>query len=60
MPKPTLRITTPIDINEQRFGYLVVNFLMRDTLDRIRNFLNTPGCTILMFDEFGYQYNSGK
>ncbi|HPJ01438.1 MAG TPA: EAL domain-containing protein [Candidatus Limiplasma sp.] len=57
LPKPTLRITTPIDINEQRFGYLVVNFLMRDTLDKIRNFINTPGCTMLMFDEFGYLYN---
>jgi EAL domain-containing protein (putative c-di-GMP-specific phosphodiesterase class I) len=57
LAKPTLRITSPIDINDQRFGYLVINFLMRDTLDAIRDFMNTRGCTILIFDERGYLYN---
>jgi len=55
--KPTLRISSPVDINEQRFGYLVVNFLMRDMLDSIRDYLNTEGCRILMFNEDGYLYN---
>lgn len=54
---PTLRITSPIDINNQRFGYLVVNFLMRDTLNEIRDFMGVPGCTMLMFNEQGYLYN---
>lgn len=55
--KPTLRITSPIDIDEQRFGYLVVNFLMRDTLNEIHDFMGVPGCTMLMFNEQGYLYN---
>ncbi len=58
LTKPTLRITSPVDINDRRIGYLVVNFLMRDTLDGIRSFPDTPGCTILMFNEQGYLYNA--
>ncbi|MBN1777812.1 MAG: EAL domain-containing protein [Clostridiales bacterium] len=57
LAKPTLRISSPVDINEQRFGYLVINFLMREKLDDIRDFLNTEGCRILMFNENGYLYN---
>ena len=58
LTKPTLRLTSPIDINDRRYGYLVVNFLMRDTLDAIRNYMDTKGCTILMFNEQGYLYNA--
>ena len=57
LAKPTLRISSPVDINDRRVGYLVVNFLMRDILDGIRNFMDTPGCMILMFNEQGYLYN---
>ncbi|MBE0600624.1 MAG: EAL domain-containing protein, partial [Firmicutes bacterium] len=57
LAKPTLRITSPIGVGDRRLGYLVINFLMRDTLDSIRNLLGTPGCTMLMFDEQGYLYN---
>lgn len=56
--KPTLRITSPVDINEQRYGYLVINFLMRDILNDLRDFTGLPGCSLLIFDERGCLYNS--
>jgi EAL domain-containing protein (putative c-di-GMP-specific phosphodiesterase class I) len=57
LAKPTLRITSPVAIDERRFGYLVVNFLMREYLDNLRTSLNEKGCYILLLDENGYIYN---
>ena len=58
--KPTLRITSPVDIHGQRMGYLVVNFLMRHYLDSIRTSPGTEGCAILLFDENGYLFNDAN
>ncbi len=57
LPKPTLRITTPVDINDQRYGYLVINFMMHDVLDEMRDFTEQPGCPLLIFNERGCLYN---
>ncbi len=55
--KPSLRISSPLEFNGQRIGYLVVDFLMRDYLDALRTFVGREGCTIRMLDERGILYN---
>ena len=55
--KPTLRISSPLEFSGQRFGYLIVDFQMRDYLDALRTFVGLEGCTIRMMDEDGILYN---
>ena len=57
LAKPTLRITSPLDMGDYHIGYLVVNFLMRPYLDDLRKYQGEPGCYILMLNEDGYLYN---
>ena len=57
LTKPTFRISTPIVIKDQRRGYLVVNFLMRDFLTDMWYSLADEGGNVLMFNEYGCMLN---
>ncbi len=57
LAKPTFRISTPIAIRDERTGYLVVNFLMRDYLTELWNSLADDGGSVLLFNEFGCMHN---
>jgi EAL domain-containing protein (putative c-di-GMP-specific phosphodiesterase class I) len=57
LTKPTFRISTPIVMNEERIGYFVVNFLMRDYLSDLRTLGDMPGETTLLLDQNGYMLN---
>jgi EAL domain-containing protein (putative c-di-GMP-specific phosphodiesterase class I) len=57
LTKPTFRISTPIVMNEERIGYFVVNFLMRNYLSDLRTLNDAPGTAILLFDQNGYMLN---
>ena len=57
LAKPTFRISKPVVINEERIGYFVVNFLMRDYLTALRSSTGLDGVKILLFDQNGYLLN---